>query len=98
MKRLLWQMLAGTLGGYTRGFIIKKLTYKPYDTNQLVEALNIDYKTASHHLDVLASNGMITAEGNKYTKIYFLTKGMEANLNDFNQVWDKINPWIGKLS
>jgi predicted transcriptional regulator len=91
-------MFAGTLGGYTRGFIIKKLTYKPYDTTQLVEALNIDYKTTSHHLDVLANNGMITAKGNKYTKIYFLSKGMEANLNDFNQVWDKINLWIGKHS
>jgi DNA-binding transcriptional ArsR family regulator len=84
-------MLAGTLGGYTRGFIIKKLTYKPYNTNQLVEALNIDYKTTSHHLDVLANNGMITTEGDKYTKIYFLSKDMEANLSGFNLIWDKLN-------
>jgi predicted transcriptional regulator len=91
-------MFAGTLGGYTRGFIIKKLTYKPYDTNQLVEALNIDYKTTSHHLDVLANNGMITTEGNRYTKKYFLSKFMEENLNDFNQIWDKINLLIGNHS
>jgi len=98
MKRLLWQMFAGTLGGYTRGFIIKKLTYKPYNTNQLVEALNIDYKTTSHHLDVLANNRMITTEGDKYTKKYFLSKYMEENLNDFNQIWDKINLLIGNHS
>jgi predicted transcriptional regulator len=91
-------MLAGTLGGYTRGFIIKKLAYKPYDTNQLVEALNIDYKTASHHLDVLANNGLIITEGNSYTKKYFLSKDMEANLNDFNQIWGKINLLNGKHS
>jgi len=91
-------MFAGTLGGYTRGFIIKKLTNKPYNTNQLVEALNIDYKTASHHLDVLANNGMITKEGDKYTKKYFLSKDMVANLNDFNQIWDKINFLNGKHS
>lgn len=98
MKGLLWQMLAGTLGGYTRGSIIKKLTVKPYNTNQLVEALNIDYKTTSHHLDVLANNGMISTEEDKYTKKYFLSKNMEANLNDFNQIWNKINLLIGKHS
>ena len=43
MKGLLWQMLAGTLGGYTRGFILNKLADKPYSINQLAEALNIDY-------------------------------------------------------
>lgn len=91
MKRLLWQMLAGTLGGYTRGFIIKKLTYKSYSINQLVETLNIDHRTTSHHLDVLANNGMIATEGDKYTKIIFLSKDMESNLNEFNQVWDKLN-------
>jgi len=42
MKRLLWQMLAGTLGGYTRGFILNKLADKPYNTYQLAEALNIE--------------------------------------------------------
>jgi len=91
MKGLLWQMLAGTLGGYTRGFIIKKLIYKPYDTHQLVEALNLDYKTTNHHLEVLANNGMITIEGDKYSKIYCISKDMEANLNDFNQIWEKLN-------
>ncbi|MCE8429286.1 MAG: helix-turn-helix transcriptional regulator, partial [Candidatus Methanoperedens sp.] len=60
MKRLLWQMFAGTRGGYDRGFILKKLTDKPYTKNQLAEALNIDYQTTSHHLDVLAKNGIIT--------------------------------------
>ncbi|MCE8425671.1 MAG: helix-turn-helix transcriptional regulator [Candidatus Methanoperedens sp.] len=81
-------MLAGTRGGYTRGFILNKLADKPYNTNQLAEALNIDYQTASHHLDVLANNGIITST---YGKIYFLSKDMEANLNDFNQIWEKIN-------
>ena len=88
MKRLLWQMLAGTLGGYTRGFILKKLADKPYDKNQLAEALNIDYQTTGHHLDVLAKNGIITTT---YDNKYFLSKEMEANLKDFNQIWEKIN-------
>jgi DNA-binding transcriptional ArsR family regulator len=90
MKKLLWQMLTGTRGGYTRGFILNKLADKPYNTNQLAEALNIDYQATSHHLDVLAKNGVITAEGDKY----FLSKDIEANLKDFNQIWEKINKTI----
>jgi len=91
MNRLLWQMFAGTRGGYTRGFILKQLIEKPYNANQLAEALKIDYKTTRHHLDVLAKNGIITTEGDKYGKIYFLSKNLRANLNDFNQIWKKIN-------
>ena len=91
MNRILWQMFAGTRGGYNRGFILKRLIDKPHNANQLAEALNIDYKTTRHHLDVLAKNGIITTEGDKYGKIYFLSKAMEANLNDFNQIWDKIS-------
>jgi len=43
-------MLAGTMGGYTRGFILNKLCDKPYSSNQLAQALNIDY-----HLPVTIS-------------------------------------------
>jgi predicted transcriptional regulator len=87
MKMVLWQMFAGTLGGYTRGFIVKKLTDKPYTTNQLAEVLNIDYQTTTHHLDVLAKNGIITTT---YDNMYFLSKVMESNLNDFKKIWEKI--------
>jgi DNA-binding transcriptional ArsR family regulator len=80
-------MLAGTRGGYTYGFILKKLADKPYTTNQLAEALNIDYRTTSHHLDVLANNGIITITNDN---MYFLSKDMGANLNDFKQIWAKI--------
>ena len=81
-------MLAGTMGGYTRGFILNKLCDKPYSSNQLAQALNIDYQSTGHHLDVLSKNGIITTTDGK---IYFLSKDMEANLNDFNQIWEKIN-------
>jgi DNA-binding transcriptional ArsR family regulator len=88
-------MFAGTLGGCTRGFILKKIADKPYTTNQLAGALNMDYQTTSHHLDVLAKNGIITTT---YDKIYFLSKDMEANLNDFNQIWKKIEKNIKQKS
>ena len=82
-------MLAGTRGGDTRGFILKNLTRKPNNANQLAQALNIDYKTTRRHLDVLVKNGIITVQADG--KKYFISKDMEANLNDFNQIWEKIN-------
>ena len=84
MNTLLWQMLAGTRGGYTRGSILNMLADKPYNTNQLAEALNIDYQTTSQHLDIFANNGIITTDSEKYCRIYFLSKYMEANLKNFN--------------
>jgi len=52
--------------------------------------LNIEYKTTRHHLDVLAENGVITIEGDKYVKTYFPSNVVEANLKEFNQIWEKI--------
>lgn len=90
MNRLLWQMFAGTCGGYKRGYILKCLTDKPCNVNQIACILNIDYKTTRHHLHVLVKNGMITARGDKYGKKYFLSTYMAANLDNFNQIWKKI--------
>ncbi len=90
MNRLLWYMFAGTRGGYTRGFILKHLTDKPYDASLLTDALKIDYKNAIHHLNILAKEGIITIEGDKDGKIYFLSNAMKANLKKFNQIWEKL--------
>lgn len=51
----------------------------------------MDYKTIRHHLDVLVKNGIITIEGEKYGAMYFISKAMEANLDVFNQIWEKVN-------
>jgi DNA-binding transcriptional ArsR family regulator len=66
---------------YTRGFILNKLADKPHNTNQLAQALNIDYQTTSRHLGVLANNGIIIAESDEYCDRYFLSKDMEANVS-----------------
>jgi DNA-binding transcriptional ArsR family regulator len=87
----LWYLLAGTRGGVTRAKIINLLMERPYNANQLAEALNMDYKTIRHHLDVLNKNGVITIEGEKYGAMYFLSKSVEANLDVFREIWEKID-------
>lgn len=84
--KLLWYLIVGTRGGNTRALILKHLIDKPHNANQLADALNMDYKTVRHHLDVLVKNGIITKEkSNGYTTVYFPSKTIEANLNEFNQ-------------
>ncbi len=82
--QLLRYLMTGTRGGSTRALIVNNLTDRPYNANQLSEALNLDYKTVRHHIDVLIKNGIIT-KGNGYPAIYFLSKNMEEILNKFNR-------------
>lgn len=90
MKRILWWLIAGTKGGQTRARIIDALFKRPSNANQLSETLEYDYKTIRHHLDVLLDNKIITAEGDRYGAMYFLTEEMEENYNLFIEIWDKI--------
>ncbi len=71
--------------------LLKNLIDRPYNANQLAETMDMDYKTIRHHLDVLIKNGVITMEGDKYGAMYFISKTMEANLDEFNQIWEKID-------
>jgi len=83
--KLLWYLMAGTRGGSTRASIMKYLGERPYNANQLAQALNLDYKTVRHHLNVLLKNGIITKGSDRYPEIYFLSKDMEGNLSDYNR-------------
>jgi DNA-binding transcriptional ArsR family regulator len=71
--------------------MLKLLIDRPYNANQLAEAMSMDYKTIRHHLEVLTRNGIITMEGDKYGAMYFISNTMEANINEFNQIWEKID-------
>ncbi|HOQ18614.1 MULTISPECIES: winged helix-turn-helix domain-containing protein [Methanothermobacter] len=90
MKRLLWWLLAGTRGGHNRGRIIRMLHERPYNNNQLAEALGLDYKTVQHHLRVLEKNKIIVSSGERYGKMYFLSDVMEDNYPLFEEIWSRI--------
>jgi predicted transcriptional regulator len=61
VKRLMWLIFAGSRGGENRIKITDFLKTRPYNINQLADALGIDYKLVQHHIDVLERNNM----GNK---------------------------------
>ena len=83
--KLFCYLMAGTRGGGTRLSILKHLIGRSCNANQLAVALNLDYKTVRHHLDILIKNEIITKGNDGHTAVYFLSKNMEDNLGDFNR-------------
>ena len=89
-KRLLWYLFAGSKGGDNRIKIIDLLMERPYNINQLAEALGLDYKAIRHHITVLEKNNLITRSGEKYGVLYFISNYLEANVDAFNGIISKI--------
>jgi len=84
-RKLLCYLIEGTRGGKTRALILRRLIERSYNAHQLSKALNMDYKTIRHHLGVLVKNGIITGDTDVGTTLYFISKNMQLNLNEFNQ-------------
>src|ERR671930_943631 len=89
-RRLLWYLFAGSKGGYNRIKIIDLLKERPYNVNQLAEALGLDYKAIQHHIVVLEKNNLVTKMGEKYGILYFISNYLEANIESFNEIRSKI--------
>lgn len=85
-KRLLWFLFAGSRGGENRIKIIDLLKERPYNMNQLAEAMKLDYKAIQHHINVLEKNNMVTKAGEKYGVLYFISNYLEVNISAFNEV------------
>ena len=90
LKRLLWWLLSGTVGGINRGRILEELFRQPKNANELAILLNLDYKTIRHHLDVLEKNHLITSTGSDYGKMFFPSDLLEKNEEYFREIWGKI--------
>jgi len=89
MKHILYWLIAGTRGGGTRARIIETLKERPSNAHQLAESIGMDYRTIRHHLRVLADNKIIESAGEKYGKVYFLSREIEENYDTFEDIWKK---------
>jgi DNA-binding transcriptional ArsR family regulator len=89
-RRLLWYLFAGSKGGDNRIRIIDLLKERPYNINQLAEALGLDYKAIQHHIIVLEKNNLVSKMGEKYGILYFISSYLEANIESFDEIRSKI--------
>ena len=60
------------------------------NTNLLRIALNLDYRTVKHHIEVLEDNDLITSAGNRYGRMYFVSQKLEESMDVFEEVWSRM--------
>ena len=71
---------------------------RPYNANQLSDALELDYRTMRHHLDVLTKNHILAKpEGKAYGSMYFVSGGMEAEMEVFEKIKTSVAGDSGKI-
>jgi DNA-binding transcriptional ArsR family regulator len=89
MEAVLWYVLTGTRGGANRVRILRAIEDRPRNANQLAEALDLDYKTVRHHLDVLQENGIIESSGDDYGAIYLPTDQARHHWETIERIMDE---------
>ena len=89
-EKVLYWLIANSLGGLNRGRIINELFSKPQNANELCKNLKLEYKTIRYHLKVLKENNIIVSVGEGYGKTYFPSDSLEEKKAYFGEIWDKI--------
>lgn len=90
MNRIIWWLIAGSKGGANRASILIALKESPCNAHQLSERLSLDYKTIQHHLRILDENRLIISQGGSYGKVYFISKDMETDYDEFLEIWNRV--------
>jgi len=90
-RKLLFYLFTSTRGGFTRLRIIMLLLEKPFNTHQLSQELNLDYKAIQHHMKVLEKNNMVSKYGEKYGALYHLSNLLENNITALDEAIDKLD-------
>ena len=89
-RKLLFYLFTSTRGGFTRLRIIMLLLEQPYNTHQLAQEMDLDYKAVQHHMQVLEKNNMITKIGEKYGAIFHLSNFLEINIRALDEAIVKL--------
>ncbi|GAB3681262.1 winged helix-turn-helix domain-containing protein [Salinarchaeum chitinilyticum] len=90
MEGVLWYVLASSRGGPTRTQLVRAIDERPRNANQLAEALEYDYTTIRHHLDVLQENNVVRRAGDGYGDVYLLTEQVDANRETLEEVLETV--------
>ena len=90
-RKLLLYLFTSTRGGFTRLRIIMSLLDQPYNTHQLAQELDLDYKAVQHHMQVLEKNNMVSKIGEKYGAIFHLSNFLEFNISALDEAIEKLD-------
>lgn len=90
-RKLLLYLFTSTRGGYSRLKIVTLLLDQPYNTYNLAQELQMDYKAIQHHLQVLEKNNLVTKTGERYGSIFHLSNFLEMNISALDEAIDKLD-------
>lgn len=90
MEAVLWYVLTGTRGGTNRIRLLRALDSRPRNANQLADALELDYKTVRHHLDVLEENDILKDSGDDYGAVYLPTDQARHNWETIEEIMEAV--------
>lgn len=86
MEKALWYLLVGTRGGANRVRLIRALSERPMNANQLAEELDLDYNTVRYHTEKLEDHDVLERGGSDYGEMYFLTDRFENHRDRFEEI------------
>lgn len=92
MEGVLWYVLASSRGGPTRVRILRAIDERPRNANQLATALDLDYTTVRHHLDVLMENSVLERSGDQYAAVYLFTEQVRDNWETVSEILHTVDP------
>jgi len=79
LKRSLFWLLIASRGGDTRIKILSLILNDPMNKNELSKSLGLNYRTVTHHLNVLIKNNIIR-EDQKYGGLIYVNELLEGEL------------------
>lgn len=91
MEKALWYLLAGMRGGENRARIIRSLSERPRNANQLADVLGVEYNTVRYHLELLVEHDIVEKGEESYGTMYFLTDRFEQHREQFEEILTKID-------
>lgn len=92
MEDVLWYLLGSSRGGESRARILQAIDEQPRNANQLAEALELDYTTVRHHLDVLIDDGVLKQTGDGYGDVYLPTDRARQNWETVMEITQQVLP------
>jgi DNA-binding transcriptional ArsR family regulator len=87
MKKIFDLVIGASRGGPMRLRILRELSKKKLNANEVTRILGINYKTTEYHLRILKENGLVVETGEGY--------GAEFSLSPLAKSWGKAHKVLG---